>query len=345
MLLQFYETGLVDKKLWPFGEDLRKRFDQTRVSHRADSPLHMHMHNNFTGRHPASSALRIFLAPHATTWLTGHVWLPAHECTMLVSKSTSPSPDLQDLVVLGNCVLTLLPVSAQTLLLKVMDHKKLLETNDDVMLQQKLALRAPYITPLNILQVSACPALPCPNSTLLVLNSPKSPCRPLLAHFMPALVTSCQVHPARTCTLQSPFATPSYDGCHVISARAVPISKASPAFGSDLRRVASIREVLGIVEQEGVGCATFKEGEVIASLVCRCTASRRCARWNLGRASTAPTRITSPTTPPCRRVPSIQPFCPFTLFFTGEALRMTAVPTCGFSAKGVLVPDNKASGS
>lgn len=42
----------------------------------------------------------------------------------------------------------------QTLLLKVMDHKKLLETNDDVMLQQKLALRAPYITPLNILQVS-----------------------------------------------------------------------------------------------------------------------------------------------------------------------------------------------
>ncbi|EIE27459.1 PEPCase 1 [Coccomyxa subellipsoidea C-169] len=73
---QFYETGLVDKKLWPFGEDLRKRFDQTR-----------------------------------------------------------------------------------TLLLKVMDHKKLLETNDDVMLQQKLALRAPYITPLNILQVYCLKAL------------------------------------------------------------------------------------------------------------------------------------------------------------------------------------------
>ncbi len=36
-----------------------------------------------------------------------------------------------------------------------MGHKKLLETNDDVMLQQKLQLRAPYITPLNILQVSA----------------------------------------------------------------------------------------------------------------------------------------------------------------------------------------------
>lgn len=30
--MQFYETGLVDKKLWPFGEDLRKRFEQTRVS-------------------------------------------------------------------------------------------------------------------------------------------------------------------------------------------------------------------------------------------------------------------------------------------------------------------------
>jgi len=41
----------------------------------------------------------------------------------------------------------------QTLLLKVMGHQKLLETNDDVMLQQKLQLRAPYITPLNILQV------------------------------------------------------------------------------------------------------------------------------------------------------------------------------------------------
>ena len=40
-----------------------------------------------------------------------------------------------------------------------MGHKKLLETNDDVMLQQKLQLRAPYITPLNILQVSATSAL------------------------------------------------------------------------------------------------------------------------------------------------------------------------------------------
>lgn len=30
--LQFYETGLVDPKLWPFGDDLRERFELTRVS-------------------------------------------------------------------------------------------------------------------------------------------------------------------------------------------------------------------------------------------------------------------------------------------------------------------------
>jgi len=30
--LQFYETGLVDPKLWPFGDDLRERFEMTRVS-------------------------------------------------------------------------------------------------------------------------------------------------------------------------------------------------------------------------------------------------------------------------------------------------------------------------
>ncbi len=53
-------------------------------------------------------------------------------------------------------------LAGQTLLLKVMGHKKLLETNDDVMLQQKLQLRAPYITPLNILQVSASSALVTP---------------------------------------------------------------------------------------------------------------------------------------------------------------------------------------
>ena len=42
---------------------------------------------------------------------------------------------------------------AQTLLLKVMCHKQLLESNDDVMLLQKIQLRAPYVTPLNVLQV------------------------------------------------------------------------------------------------------------------------------------------------------------------------------------------------
>ena len=46
---------------------------------------------------------------------------------------------------------------AQTLLLKVMGHKQLLESNDDVMLLQKIQLRAPYVTPLNVLQVqTAC---------------------------------------------------------------------------------------------------------------------------------------------------------------------------------------------
>ena len=33
-MLQFYETGLVDPKLWPFGDDLRERFELTRVSRR-----------------------------------------------------------------------------------------------------------------------------------------------------------------------------------------------------------------------------------------------------------------------------------------------------------------------
>ena len=36
-----------------------------------------------------------------------------------------------------------------------MGHKQLLESNDDVMLLQKIQLRAPYVTPLNVLQVQA----------------------------------------------------------------------------------------------------------------------------------------------------------------------------------------------
>ena len=47
---------------------------------------------------------------------------------------------------------------AQKLLLQVMGHKRLLESHDDVMLLQKIQLRAPYVTPLNVLQVSLCPA-------------------------------------------------------------------------------------------------------------------------------------------------------------------------------------------
>ena len=41
----------------------------------------------------------------------------------------------------------------QKLLLQVMGHKRLLESHDDVMLLQKIQLRAPYVTPLNVLQV------------------------------------------------------------------------------------------------------------------------------------------------------------------------------------------------
>ena len=42
----------------------------------------------------------------------------------------------------------------QKLLLQVMGHKRLLESHDDVMLLQKIQLRAPYVTPLNVLQVT-----------------------------------------------------------------------------------------------------------------------------------------------------------------------------------------------
>ncbi|KAK9814631.1 hypothetical protein WJX72_009042 [[Myrmecia] bisecta] len=67
---QFYEIGLVDKQLWPFGEDLRRRFDATKKA-----------------------------------------------------------------------------------LLEVLGHAGLLESASTRFLQQKLALRAPYVTPLNVLQV------------------------------------------------------------------------------------------------------------------------------------------------------------------------------------------------
>lgn len=67
---QFYEKELVDKKLWPLGDDLRERYEKTKQ-----------------------------------------------------------------------------------LLLKVQNHDGLLGTPDSRLLQQKLALRAPYVTPLNVLQV------------------------------------------------------------------------------------------------------------------------------------------------------------------------------------------------
>ena len=50
-LLQFYETGLVDPKLWPFGDDLRERFELTRVSRR----LHAHASSGATQKMPYSA--------------------------------------------------------------------------------------------------------------------------------------------------------------------------------------------------------------------------------------------------------------------------------------------------
>lgn len=53
--LQFYETGLVDKKLWPFGEDLRRRFEQTKV--RAHDVVTLQSHPQlFSDMAPASQA-------------------------------------------------------------------------------------------------------------------------------------------------------------------------------------------------------------------------------------------------------------------------------------------------
>lgn len=66
---QFYEKELVDSKLWPFGEDLRVRYEKTKQ-----------------------------------------------------------------------------------LLLQVQNHEGLLSTPDSQLLQQKLALRGIYVTPLNMLQ-------------------------------------------------------------------------------------------------------------------------------------------------------------------------------------------------
>lgn len=70
---QFYEKELVDKELWPLGEDLRERFENTKQ-----------------------------------------------------------------------------------LLLKVQSHKDLLGGPESQLLRQKLALRGPYVTPLNVLQVMSC---------------------------------------------------------------------------------------------------------------------------------------------------------------------------------------------
>ena len=90
---QFYEKELVDKKLWPMGEDLRRRYQQTKE-----------------------------------------------------------------------------------LLLKIQGHRDLLQTPDSTLLQQKLALRGPYVTPLNVLQVHICiGAAFCDSQRLLACVSRGSP--------------------------------------------------------------------------------------------------------------------------------------------------------------------------
>ena len=95
-----------------------------------------------------------------------------------------------------------------------MGHKRLLESHDDVMLLQKIQLRAPYVTPLNVLQVPSrspllavhllWPPLPCrvtpvtaasaallrPSRWLALLPAPDSP------HPVIPLYTFCRLHPA-----------------------------------------------------------------------------------------------------------------------------------------------------
>ena len=92
-MAQFYEKELVDKKLWPMGEDLRRRYQQTKE-----------------------------------------------------------------------------------LLLKIQRHRDLLQTPDSTLLQQKLALRGPYVTPLNVLQVRlSVGAAFCDSQRLLACASRASP--------------------------------------------------------------------------------------------------------------------------------------------------------------------------
>ena len=48
-------------------------------------------------------------------------------------------------------------VPSRCFMWQVMGHKRLLETNADIILQQKINLRAPYVTPLNVLQACDSP--------------------------------------------------------------------------------------------------------------------------------------------------------------------------------------------
>lgn len=68
-----------------------------------------------------------------------------------------------------------------------MGHKRLLESHDDVMLLQKIQLRAPYVTPLNVLQVAPPPFLFCccsPAGQILYLPHIQAPTYPLTCRTM-----------------------------------------------------------------------------------------------------------------------------------------------------------------
>ena len=120
----------MDKKLWPFGEDLRKRFEQTRV--RPDLELFLCF------QQCSQHAVSIGRALHT---------LDGEAASMSVRRAEALNPAAW-------CALL-----AQSLLLRVMQHKQLLESNDDTILLQKIQLRAPYVTPLNVLQVYCLKAL------------------------------------------------------------------------------------------------------------------------------------------------------------------------------------------
>lgn len=76
--LQFYETGLVDPKLWPFGDDLRERFELTRVSF----PLATCYYDCAYARHNTPVAISPpSSAPAMEEQVMGHAGLAPFHCS------------------------------------------------------------------------------------------------------------------------------------------------------------------------------------------------------------------------------------------------------------------------